>query len=142
MTRLRNPTRPLIVALLVAAATGTAFAEDLGVPRAGQLITDPDWARHPVLLTDALRPPRGARVLAVELDCRILASGDLSDCVVLHESPTGIGLADAGLRAARRARVSPATVQQAGPNGRTAFKIAVLSGEPPDLPSPATPRYP
>ena len=142
MTCLTTWTRPLLVVILFAAATGTAVAQDTAVSRAGQLITDPAWARPPVLSMDALRPPVGVRVLVVELDCRILASGDLSDCAVLHESPSGIGLADAGLRAARRARVSPMTVQRAGPNGRTAFKIAVLSGETPDLPYPATARYP
>jgi len=47
----------------------------------------------------------------VEMECR-MSAGRLTDCRVLDEAPSGRGLNEAALRAARRARLNPDGVGQ------------------------------
>ena len=81
-----------------------------------RFITNPTWARQPVgEFTDRLRAS-GVTSAFAGLKCRIEANGALSACTVLEESVPDVGLAQAALSAARRARVSPRTVDAAAPD--------------------------
>ena len=144
MTRPKFSQPPLLILLALFGAAGPVLAasQHAGPSRAGPLITDPTWTRRPSLSVRELRPPADAVVLSVDIECGVLASGDLWNCLVLQESQPDAGLAEAGLRSARRARASPETVHRMEPNGRTAFRLSVLLPRRRDLPSPATPRYP
>ena len=137
----------LLLALALATGallTGPVTAGQIGPTLGGPLITDPTWTLHPVLSIRNLRTPADIKAVSVDLECGVRPSGDLKDCVVLHESQPDAGLAEAGLLAARSARASPETVRRMEPDGRVAFQLSiVLPGRRAShLPSPASPRYP
>jgi hypothetical protein len=72
--------------------------------------------------------------------CRILLSGELSDCVLLAEAPLGRGFGEAGVKLAPLYKMSPATV-----DGRPVespatldlkFPVMADAGEPPEDEAP------
>jgi protein TonB len=69
-----------------------------------------------------------AREGTVELECTVQPDGRVSDCIVLSERPRGMGFGEAALSAARRARLSPRSVDGVATGGkirfRTRFQIA------------------
>jgi protein TonB len=99
------------------------------------LITDPRWASQPTAdeFTDAY-PPRAellGKTGRVVLLCTVLASGDLTDCGVAEETPSGWGFGAAALRLAKRFRLVPRE-EDGSPVGGAMVRIPItfaLRGE-------------
>ncbi len=85
------------------------------------VITNPSWSRQPAGEFPERALSRGVESGAVELNCLVSPNGSLSDCNVVSESPSGMGFAQAAISGARRARLSPRTVDGAATNARVTF---------------------
>lgn len=90
---------------------------------APSVVTNPSWARAPVPTMPQAALDLGLNTGTVRLNCRMEPNGSLTDCFIETESPLGAGLGEAALEAARRARISSATVDSAAPGARTAFNL-------------------
>jgi len=82
-------------------------------PPAPRLITRPDWLQKPTgaQLADAYpgRALRTERSGSATLACSVTASGALTSCSVLAETPEGYGFGTAALKLTRHFRMSPQT---------------------------------
>lgn len=65
---------------------------------------------------------------SVTLRCHAEPSGRLADCEVLEESPSGMGFAEAGIRAVRSARL--ANVESLGPDRLVTFTLGGTMSDP------------
>lgn len=72
-----------------------------------------------------------AREGTVELECRVQRDGRVSDCIVLSETPRGMGFGEAALNAARRARLSPQNRAGVATGGKVRFRTAFQLQAPP-----------
>ena len=76
--------------------------------------TSPDWARLPSAEDMARYYPERAQRMEISgqatIACVVLATGDLSDCSIVSESPPDMGFGDATLRASRLFKMKPATL--------------------------------
>lgn len=59
----------------------------------------------------------------VTLECRVNHRGAMRDCVILSETPPGQGFGEAALDGARRARVSPGTLDEAASGAKVTFTM-------------------
>ncbi len=57
----------------------------------------------------------------VRLECRVNNNGTLRNCIILSETPPGQGFGEAALEGARRARVSPDTVDPDASGAKVRF---------------------
>lgn len=77
-------------------------------------IRNPAWVRQPTAAQMDRAYPRAAAAAGVSgaatLSCRVQASGGVTDCVVLSETPAGEGFGRAALSLSRHFRMSPRTV--------------------------------
>lgn len=110
----RFPARAALRALPIGMMTliaGPSLAQESPAPRPRPspetpYLINPNWGgtltpEFPAQALDAgLRQGRAA------VDCAVQADGALADCQMTEESPAGLGLGDAALAAARRARLS------------------------------------
>ena len=88
--------------------------------------TTPEAPATPVPNVEAVAG-REARQGAVELECTVQADGRVVGCVILSETPAGMGFGQAALSAARRARLSPRSVDRSGKvRFRTTFQLQDL----------------
>jgi TonB family protein len=98
----------LAAALLQAAVPAVAPA----APRPS-VITAPDWLRKPTAADMAEFYPKVAAASHVEgratIHCRVTASGDLTDCAVTTEDPSGQGFGDAALHLSALFKMKPMT---------------------------------
>ena len=95
-----------------AADPKVAEAQSLGAERG--VITWPDWASKPDANAFAGAYPSAAQSAGVSggatISCRVLASGSLTGCAVIDESPAGFGFGGGALRLARLFRMRPMTI--------------------------------
>jgi len=100
-----------------------------------RVITDPRWASQPT--ADEFADAYPARALSlgktgrVVLLCTVLASGDLADCGVAEETPSGWGFGAAALRLSKRFRLVPRE-EDGSPVGGAMVRIPItfaLRGE-------------
>lgn len=68
---------------------------------------------------------------AVELECRVRRDRRMSDCVILSETPPGLGFGAAALTAARRARLPPRSVDGVVRDGKVRFRTTFQLQDPP-----------
>lgn len=86
-------------------------------------ITNPSWAQLPVPQFPASAVSANVDSGRVVLNCAVRADGRLGDCAVVSEDPAGNGFGPAALSAAREARLSPRTVDEAAPNAIVVFSL-------------------
>lgn len=83
-------------------------------PRAPRVITAPRWLSQPSAEEMARAYPPAAldaqRTGQAVLVCQVLASGVLTGCTAVEESPKGLGFGAAALKLSRLFRMSPQTV--------------------------------
>lgn len=72
---------------------------------------------------------RGIENGTVVMNCLVNANGSLTDCNVVSETPAGAGFAQAAQAGARRARLSPRTVDGAATNARVVFTTRFRAAE-------------
>ena len=112
------------VSLLASDAGGEAAAP----PRPRPVITDPHWLRQPTADEFADAYPRRAldvgKAGVVSLTCTVAASGDLADCSVTEESPTGWGFGAAALSLSKRFRLVPRE-EDGRPTGGALVRIPI-----------------
>ena len=112
-----------------------ALARDVSGPKPAVTIPAPTWAQQP---TDdqvwAARPPL-AKVLemagSVRLTCTVASRGELNNCAVAGEAPTGLGFGAAGRSLAAYYRLSPSLLA-AGAAGETVAVRVHFDAEGPD----------
>jgi TonB family protein len=150
----------LMAALAAALATAPAGASPsrdpgangpaLDVPLEG-VVTNPDWLRRPTAEEFANYYPRVASTTGigghVSLECEVLTSGLVVNCLVRSETPLGMHFGDAAVALAKYFQMKPMTrdgVPVAG--GKVLIPVGFLvpdndDGEPPAAPGPsATPK--
>ncbi|RZJ26216.1 MAG: TonB family protein, partial [Brevundimonas sp.] len=87
------------------------------------VINSPSWARQPSVEFPERALARGIESGRVQLNCLVNANGSMSDCNVVSEDPAGAGFGSAAIAGARRARLSPRTVDGAAQNARVNFTV-------------------
>lgn len=92
-------------------------------PPRPSVITNPSWARQPTVEFPERATSRGIESGRVVLNCLVNANGSMSDCNVVSEDPAGAGFAAAAQAGARRARLSPRTVDGAAQGARVNFTM-------------------
>lgn len=103
------------------------------------IVTNPSWARQVIPEYPERAAARGIDAIAtVRLSCALMPSGSLTDCRVVGEDPVGMGFGSAALSAARRSRVTPATVDGAAVGARVEWNVRFRPPppEPLALPTP------
>jgi len=70
-------------------------------------VTAPDVEATPVADVQVTARRRGR----VTLDCEVLSSGGVRDCVIRSERPAGLGFGQAALEAASKAQMSPGSMR-------------------------------
>ncbi|WP_439471886.1 TonB family protein [Brevundimonas sp.] len=90
-------------------------------PPRPSVITQPSWSRAPQPDFPERASSRGIESGRVTLNCLANANGSVSDCNIVSEDPAGAGFGQAALAAARRARLSPRTVDGAAQGARVTF---------------------
>jgi protein TonB len=85
------------------------------------VINNPSWARQPQPNFPSRAESRGVKSGTVVLNCLVNPNGSMSDCNVISEDPTGAGFAQEAMAGARRARLSPRTVDGAAVGARVNF---------------------
>lgn len=96
-------------------------------------INSPGWARLPQVEFPERAMSRGIAEGRVVLRCAVQPSGAVSDCAVTEETPAGAGFGQAALSGARRARLSPRTVEGAAVGAQVSFTVRFLAPEEPPL---------
>lgn len=88
-----------------------------------QPIVDPRWARQ--ISPDYPAAAISRRITGgdVVLNCGFISSGDLVDCSVLEETPSGFGFGQEALIASARARIAPDLVAAAPRGTRVQFHV-------------------
>ncbi|MFC7378828.1 TonB family protein [Brevundimonas sp. GCM10030266] len=87
-------------------------------PPRPSVITNPAWARQAPGEFPERAMARGIESGTVRLSCAVQSNGNLTDCRVVSETPSGAGFGQAALAAARRSRVTPGTVDGAAVGAR------------------------
>jgi len=98
-------------------------------PPRPSVITNPSWSRQPVGEFPERAMSRGIESGVVVLNCLVSPNGSLSDCNLVSETPSGAGFAQAAQAAARRARLSPRTVDGAATGARVSFSTRFRAAE-------------
>lgn len=84
------------------------------VAASSHVVTNPDWARKPNGDDFAAVYPQIAIASGLggwaRMKCDVTSEGALADCLVLEESPRGIGFGDAVLKMASKFRMRPKTL--------------------------------
>lgn len=101
-------TGPLVMAIGLAAFAPLLAAAQSTQPEtdAVPVITQPSWETPPRPAFPQVAMNRGIVDGWAVLECTALATGALRDCVVVEETPQGVGFGMALLVASRRARLS------------------------------------
>lgn len=134
----------VLMTLGLIAAPATAQVKPAPLPSASPPTAD----ELPIIITPSwLRPPspefpepariNGVRQARVVLQCLASATGALSNCTVVEETPADHGFGEATILAARRARLSPLTVEGVPVRARVRFVTNFVLPE--DLLEPSAP---
>jgi protein TonB len=108
-------------------------------PNLPTVIVNPSWARQPTVDYPTVAIANAVSAGRVVLRCTANPNGSLSNCIVIEEDPEGQGFAQAAISGARRARLSPRTIDGAAVGATVQFTIHFRA---PDLliqPSPGAP---
>ncbi|RZJ29982.1 MAG: TonB family protein [Brevundimonas sp.] len=109
-------------------------------PNLPSMITNPSWVRPVSPEYPATAIANGVTEGRVTLRCTGNSLGALVGCEVVAETPEGQGFGDATLAAARRARLSPLTVDGAAEDASVQFSVRfiapVMETPPPPPPTP------
>lgn len=123
-----------IAAMLAAAAQAGAAAEPV--------ITEPDWLRKPTAEEIESHYPRLMSFLGIEghatIRCKVTVAGDPSDCVLLFESPAGVGFGPAALSLAPSLKFTPRKVNGVPVSGGTVNVPVTFTLDDGDTREPAT----
>lgn len=92
-------------------------------PPRPSVITNPSWARQPTVEFPERATSRGIESGRVVLNCLVQPNGSMTDCNIVSEDPSGAGFGSAALAGARRARLSPRTVDGAAQGARVNFTV-------------------
>jgi protein TonB len=92
-------------------------------PPRPSVITNPSWARQPSVEFPERASARGIESGRVVMNCLVNPNGSMSDCNVVSEDPPGSGFGAAAQAGARRARLSPRTVDGAAQGARVNFTV-------------------
>lgn len=95
----------------------------LPAPPRPSVITNPSWSRQPAAEFPERAASRGIESGRVVLNCLVSPNGSMSDCNVVSEDPAGAGFGSAAVAGARRARLSPRTVDGAAQGARVTFTM-------------------
>ena len=85
------------------------------------VITNPSWSSRPAGEFPERALSRGIESGVVQLECTVNANGSVSGCTILSESPSGSGFGQAAISGARRARLTPRSVDGVAVGGRVRF---------------------
>jgi len=131
--------KPWVLGLAVAGLAGVASAQVAGPsPSPGEgVVTNPDWSVKPSA-ADLLRfyPDRAQRYNVggqARILCHVTAEGALDRCQVISETPTGYGIGDAALAAAKLFVMKPKTVD--GQPVAGGMVVIPFNFAPPPIPS-------
>ena len=98
-------------------------------PPRPSVITQPAWSRQPAGEFPERALSRGIYSGTVVLSCTANPNGSLSGCSINSEDPSGAGFGQAALAGARRARLSPRTVDGAATGARVTFTTRFRAAE-------------
>ena len=98
-------------------------------PPRPSVITNPGCARQPAVEFPERASARGIDSGRVVLNCLVNANGSMSDCNIVSEDPQGAGFGSAAVSGARRARLSPRTVDGAAQGARVNFTVRFQSAD-------------
>lgn len=87
----------------------------------GVVIRNASWVTAPRPEYPQLAQDRGVESGSVQLECRTLVNGLIGRCTVIHETPPGVGFADAAIAAARASRLRPREVDGVPVEGSIRF---------------------
>ncbi len=86
-------------------------------------ITNPSWARRPLPEFPERAMARRVTEGSASVACSAAPDGTLSHCRIVSETPPGVGFGPSALSAARSARLSPESVQDAAPGSEVRFVL-------------------
>ncbi|NBB52075.1 TonB family protein, partial [Rhizobium sp. CRIBSB] len=92
-------------------------------PARPSVISNPQWASRPAPQFPDRAAERGIEQGRVVLSCTVQPNGRVSDCSIVSEEPAGAGFGREALSAARRATLSPRTVDGAATGARVTFPV-------------------
>lgn len=81
-------------------------AQEAAAAEADRTIRNPDWARHPMPAYPAAALDAGVNAGSGQVRCMAQPDGRLSSCLVLSETPGGLGFGAAAVQAAGNARLA------------------------------------
>lgn len=92
------------------------------------VVTNPGWSLHPRPEYPAQALSAGIEGGTVNLSCTAQSDGRLANCSVVEETPPGQGFGMAALAAARNARLSPRTIDDAATGAQVRFTMRFRLG--------------
>lgn len=87
----------------------------------GVVIRGASWVTAPRPDYPQQAMDRGVESGSVQLECRTLVNGLVGSCTVIHETPPGVGFAEAAIAAARAGRLRPREVDGVPVEGSIRF---------------------
>ncbi|MGQ3112254.1 MAG: TonB family protein [Brevundimonas sp.] len=87
----------------------------------GVVIRNASWVTAPRPDYPRRAQDQGVESGSVQLECRVLVNGLIGNCTVVHETPPGVGFADAAIAAARASRLRPREVDGVPVEGSIRF---------------------
>ena len=91
-------------------------------PRPG-VVTNPRWIRQAMPEFPEIAKARGVARGLARLECTAGVNSRLSNCVLLHENPPGVGFGAAALKGAERAIVEPRLVDGVPTPSQVTFNV-------------------
>lgn len=92
-------------------------------PPRPRVINDPEWTTPPVPTFPARAQEQGIERGRVQLICGARPDGRLENCLIVSENPVGAGFGREALAAARRAVLSPATLERMADGRHVTFPV-------------------
>jgi len=89
----------------------------------GEVLRRPVWVRQPQPDFPLSAMRHGVERGDVVLRCETLASGRFGACIIVSETPPGVGFAEAAAASLRQARVTPSSVDGFATDGEIQFTI-------------------
>ncbi|PZN98729.1 MAG: energy transducer TonB, partial [Alphaproteobacteria bacterium] len=93
----------------------------VAAPPRPPVITNPSWNRRPAGEFPERAQSRGIETGSAVLECTVNPNGSVSGCVIISETPSGAGFGQAALTGARRAQLTPRSVDGVATGGKVRF---------------------